>query len=157
MSSPQTQSLKDRYLQFALGKENYAVPLLNVREVIALPKTTPVPQSPAYLVGIMNLRGVVISIVDLKKRLGIKESPAEGEKEEAVVIIESQSGALLGVCVDAVKKVFDANPESIANPSTVESKVPQDQIMGIHKSTEQLTLILNMMRIFDMEGLAKIA
>ena len=61
-----------RYLQFDLGNERYAIALLNVKEVIPLPETTPLPDSPSYYIGIMNLRGQIISIMDFRKKLNIK-------------------------------------------------------------------------------------
>ena len=62
-----------RYLQFDLGNESYAIALLNVKEVIPVPETTPLPNAPTYYIGIMNLRGQIISIVDLRKRLKINK------------------------------------------------------------------------------------
>ena len=61
-----------RYLSFSLGSEDYAIPLLSVKEVIAVPEITPIPFTPSHFLGIMNLRGQVISIIDLRSKLGIK-------------------------------------------------------------------------------------
>ncbi len=78
--------IENRFLCFSLGNEHYAIPLLTVKEVIAPPETTPVPQTPAYFKGIMNLRGQVISVIDLRTKLGIK--PLQSA-ENAVIICDS--------------------------------------------------------------------
>ena len=74
---------KERFLCFSLGVEEYAIPLLEVREVIAMPEYTPVPYTPPYFLGIMNLRGQVISVMDLRQKLGVT---ARGDAETTVII-----------------------------------------------------------------------
>ena len=73
---------KDRYLEFNLGEEKFAVPLLSVKEVIAVPETTKVPFTPEYFLGIMNLRGQVLSVIDLRNRMSITEK--QDEKKEGL-------------------------------------------------------------------------
>ena len=75
---------KNRFIEFSLGQEDYAIPLLMVREVISIPDTTPIPKAPKHFIGLMNLRGQVISIVDLRTKLTIK--PREESSDSAVII-----------------------------------------------------------------------
>jgi purine-binding chemotaxis protein CheW len=86
----------NRYLSFSLGTEEYAIPLLAVKEVIAMPEFTSVPYTPSHFLGIMNLRGQVISVMDLRKKLGIKP----GSTAETAVIICDLSPLCIGVVVD---------------------------------------------------------
>ena len=92
----------ERYIEFSLGEEKFAIALLEVKEVISCPETTPIPRSPSHFVGVMNLRGQVISIVDLRKKLSIQST---SELEEAVIILELD-GANIGVIVDSINKVI---------------------------------------------------
>ena len=75
----------ERFLCFSLGAEEYAIPLLVVREVIAMPEYTPVPYTPPYFLGIMNLRGQVISVMDLRQKLGLKP---RSDAETTVIICD---------------------------------------------------------------------
>src|SRR5258708_2612365 len=102
-----------RYLSFSLGKEEYAIPLLKVKEVIAVPDTTPVPFTPAHFLGMMNLRGQVISVVDLRLKLGMKK--VDRTEETAVIIIDLDP-IFLGIVVDSVNKVLNLTEGEISNP-----------------------------------------
>jgi purine-binding chemotaxis protein CheW len=73
-----------RYLSFNVGKEQYAIPLLTVREVIGMPEITPVPFTPNYFLGIMNLRGQIISVVDLRLKLGLGAGKNTSETASAM-------------------------------------------------------------------------
>ena len=94
----------ERYLCFSLGEETFAIPLLSVREVIAVPEITRVPQTPAHFMGIMNLRGQVISILDLRTKMGIKVQ----KTSETPVIICDLSPLCVGVVVDSIQAVLNA-------------------------------------------------
>ena len=98
-----------RYLQFDLGNESYAIALLNVKEVIPVPETTPLPNAPTYYIGIMNLRGQIISIVDLRKRLKINKKE---DAEEAVIIVDF-AGVSIGLVVDSINYVLNVATSEI--------------------------------------------
>src|SRR5688500_4394511 len=100
----------NRYICFSLGDENFAIPLLAVREVIGVPEVTPIPQTPAYFLGIMNLRGLVISVMDLRTKLGIKP---KGGTEETVMILDL-GNFNLGVLVDQVTQVVEVDEKTLA-------------------------------------------
>ena len=128
-----------RYLEFKLGEENYAIPLLEVRELISVPETTSVPFSPKYYVGIMNLRGHVISIIDLRTRLGV--TPAESS-EEAVIIVEF--GELcLGVIVDNICKVLAVEEEGIQEIASVETK-KRDRLNKVYRHNDTLIQLVEL-------------
>ena len=98
-----------RFLSFSLGAEEFAIPLLAVREVIAVPDLTPVPFTPAHVLGIMNLRGQVISVLDLRKKLEINPR----ENAEIAVIICDLGSLSLGILVDAVNSVLAPKEDEI--------------------------------------------
>ncbi|MBT4761030.1 MAG: purine-binding chemotaxis protein CheW [Bdellovibrionaceae bacterium] len=143
-------SSEERYLEFSLGNENYAVPLLDVKEVIAVPDTTPIPHAPSHFVGIMNLRGQVISIVDLRKKMKI--SPKEQSEEVAVVILEVQE-ITLGVIVDQVNRVLGIREDQISEAPQIEGKNNHDYMLGIYRGENTMTVLMNVFKILGIEEL----
>lgn len=104
------QNNTTRYLEFHLGAESYAVELLTVKEVITIPELTPIPKSAAHVSGIMNLRGQVITVIDLRKKLGI---PAAQDNSQCGVIIFDLKDKCLGVMVDSIHKVLTISAENV--------------------------------------------
>jgi purine-binding chemotaxis protein CheW len=137
----------DRYLSFNLGVEEYAVPLLAVREVIAMPEYTPVPYTPPYFLGIMNLRGQVISIMDLRQKLGVKPL----QQAETTVIICDLGGASIGVVVDSVNTVLSPKAEEISPKPEIQSSRPTDYITGVFRKERKLILFLDLTRSLSLE------
>ncbi len=130
-----------RYLCFTLGREKFAIPLLHVKEVIANVETTSIPQSPAYFKGIMNLRGQVISVIDLLLKLKVEKGEPNNEK---TIIILDFAPLCLGVVVDSVDSVVAFDSSAITNPPDVESAVNHDFIKGIARTDKSLTVILDL-------------
>ena len=117
-----------RYLEFSLGEEFYAVPLLKVREVLAMPETTPVPFTPKHFLGIMNLRGQVISVIDLRDKMGIQKSdkPGVNADDETAVIIVDLNPIFLGVVVDSVNNVLTVDTNHVNETPQIESQKNTD-------------------------------
>lgn len=137
----------NRFLQFDLGTESYAIELLKVKEVIPEPETTPIPNSPNHYIGIMNLRGQIISIVDLRKKLKINSK--ESGLEEAVVIVEFE-GVCIGVVVDSINRVLNIELAKIVEVPEVQSQVNAKYIQGVYKGEESLTLLLDLEKILNL-------
>jgi purine-binding chemotaxis protein CheW len=141
-----------RQLSFSLGTEEYAIPLLSVKEVIALPETTPVPFSPSYFVGIMNLRGQVISVLDLRLKLGIK---AQNTAETVVIICDLQPLSI-GVVVNAVNNVLTLKPEELGPKPDIGNSKASEYIAGVCKRDSKLILLLDIAKALDVADLAAI-
>lgn len=120
-SLPETKS----YLEFNLGEMSYAVNLLKVREVIPVPEMTSIPKAPPHVCGLMNLRGQIIPVIDLRKKMGITPSK---DKTQMGVIIFDLDDRFAGVIVDRIQKVLNVNSESISPVPENESK---DYYLGI--------------------------
>jgi len=135
------------FLEFDLGSESYGVKLLAVKEVITVPETTPLPNGPSYFKGIMNLRGQIISIVDLRKKLGIKSK--DTVDEEAVVIMDFD-GVSIGLIVDSINKVLNFNLSELVEIPEVQSQVNSRFIHGVYRGEEKLTLVLDLAKIFNL-------
>ena len=137
----------NRYISFSLGKEEYAIPLLDVREVIAVPETTPVPFTPPHFMGIMNLRGQVISVIDLRTKLGIK--PVAGP--ETAVIICDIGNTCLGVLVDSINSVVSPDEGQLSSKPEIESQKSTDYISAVYRKTDRLVLIIDLKKALNGE------
>jgi purine-binding chemotaxis protein CheW len=137
----------DRYLRFSLGEEEYAVPLLKVREVIAMPEVTPIPQTPNYFLGIMNLRGQVITVMDLRTKLGIKAEMGA----ETSVIITDLGEISVGVVVDSINAVLNPDPKDLSDKPEISSGKTSEYITGVYKKEHGLVLLLNIAKLLNFE------
>ena len=129
-----------RHLSFKLGKETYAIPLLTVREVIGMPEITPVPFTPGYFLGIMNLRGQVISVVDLRLKLNLKQ---QGANPETAVIICDLGSTSLGVVVDSIDAVISPVAQEISDKPEIHSQQNTDYITVVFQRDKQMTLFID--------------
>lgn len=135
-----------RFLCFELGQEQFAIPLLKVKEVIAHAGVTPIPQSPAHLKGIINLRGQVISIADLRTRLKI--TGAQADADTAIIILDL-GGLALGVIVDSVTSVIEFSEQEISPAPGSTSADKRGYFSGVAKRENSLTLILDLDSLFS--------
>lgn len=133
-------SESERFLVFTLNGEKYALTLLKVKEVIALTKTTPMPYMPPYFKGIMNLRGKVISVIDLRLKFKMKES---GESPETTIIILDIDSLSVGVIVDSVDFVLSPPAEEIQPAPDVEGHIGSEYVEGVVEHEEKLVLIVD--------------
>ena len=148
MSSEYVESIIPvRYLQFKLGEENYAMELLKVKEVIPVPDTTPLPSSPPYYTGIMNLRGQIISIIDLRKKLSIVSN---AQNAEVAVIIVEIDGIGIGVMVDYIGKVLNLKNSDIAEVPEVSKQINAKYIQGVYKDGDVLNIFLDIASILNI-------
>jgi len=136
-----------RYLCFGLGAEEFAIPLLSVKEVIGVPTFTPIPQTPAHFLGVMNLRGNVISVLDLRNKLSIKPSA----NQETTVVILDLGDYNLGVVVDRVNSVLSLSSEEVGPKPMVESTKSSDYITGVYNKDNRLILLLDIAKALSVE------
>lgn len=145
--------IPDKVLCFNLGQEEFAVPLLNIKEVIAQPDVTPLPQSPNYFLGIINLRGQIISIIDLRTKFNIKPMP----NNEAAVMILDMNGQFLGVVVDKVNSVQSIKENEIAEKPSVDNSKNHDYIEGVFKKEDKLIFLLDISKSLSLDDKSKIS
>lgn len=125
-----------RYLEFTLGKESYAVDLLIVKEVITPPEMTPIPKAPAYVCGLINLRGLVLTVIDLRKKLAI--TPDNDSSQNAVIIFDL-GDRMVGVVVDSIQKVLNVSEDNIKPVPDTEGQASA-HLLGILQNDEKLTM-----------------
>ncbi len=137
---------QDKFLTFCLGVEEYAFPILVVREIIGLIDVTPLPKTPAYVKGVINLRGRIIPVIELRSRFGLPL--AEYTSETCILVVEvagqgGESDFQLGVIVDRVREVLVIEPGNIAPPSSLGCGIPLDSVQGIGKVKEKVVILLD--------------
>lgn len=136
-----------RYLCFSLGDEEFAIPLLQVKTVTGLPDVTKVPNAPAYFMGIMNLRGQIISVLDLRKKLNIKPN----ESGETAVIIVEFSNHQIGLAVDAINSVVSLGQEELQPRPDMMSGKNIDFVTAVYAKEDRVVLILDILRSLGAE------
>ncbi len=135
-----------KFLTFFLGEEEYGLEILRVSEIIGMMSITPIPRTDTYVRGVINLRGKVIPVIDLRLKLGM---PAIDATEETCIIVVSVKGAPMGVIVDKVSEVLDIEGSKIEEPPTFGADVNTDFILGIGKSEGRVKLLLDIDKVLS--------
>jgi len=145
----QASSSLSQYLTFKLDEELFAVDISKVREVLEFTTMTKVPRTPDFMRGVINLRGNVVPVVDMRLKLGL--TMTEKTVDTCVVISEVEvdgERTVLGALVDSVQEVIDLDVSSIAPPPRMGSRVDTAVIRGMGKREEQFIMILDLDRVF---------
>jgi len=140
------------YLAFMLGKEEYAVKVEDVREIIRLQKMTNVPRAPEFVKGIISLRGVIIPVFDIKRRLGLEESV---NTRTTRIIVVSDDGSPQGMMVDKVTGVARLKADGIEPTPAVIGGVEAEYLEGVGRIKDRLLILFNTARVLAMEGQAQ--
>ena len=146
--SPGKVSESQRYLVFSLSQETYAIPLLQVKEVIGYSETTPIPYAPSYFKGVINLRGQVISVMDLRTKLKLTKANF-GAKTS--IIILNLAPLCLGVIVDSINCVLALKPSELSPAPEVESPEREGCLTNIARKDEKLILLLDIENTLNVE------
>lgn len=150
-SSEATNTLQQ--LTFTLADEEYGVDILVVREIRCWSRVTRIPQAPDYVLGVLNLRGAIVPIMDLRLRFGLQR---ENYDDNTVVIIVSVDERLFGVVVDAVSDVVDVDPSAIQSVPDMGAVVDTRYLKGLATHAERMLMLLDvekLMRPEDVETL----
>lgn len=149
-----TTSSTAQYLTFKLDQELFAVDIAKVREVLEFTSMTKVPRTPDFMRGVINLRGNVVPVVDMRLKLGL--SMTEKTVDTCVVISEvavDGESTVLGALVDSVQEVIDLDSGNVAPPPHMGSRVDTAVIRGMGKRDDQFIMILDLDRVFTAEEL----
>ncbi|MBQ10284.1 MAG: chemotaxis protein CheW [Planctomyces sp.] len=131
---------------FDLSAEAYGVDIGSVREIISMQDITKVPETPAFVEGIIDLRGKVIPVVDLRKKFGLPE--VERDKDNRIVVVDI-AGQDIGVVVDAVNEVLRVPSNSVEPPSSIITTVDSEYLLGIAKLEDCLIILLDLERLLS--------
>ena len=147
-----------QYLTFQLSGEMYAVGILNVKEIIEYGQLTEIPMMPAFIRGVINLRGSVVPVIDLAARFGGHQT--EISRRTCIVIIElttADDKHDIGVVVDAVSEVLEVSKAEIEPPPAFGAKIRADFIEGMGKIGGKFVIILNIHRVLSVDEIASLA
>ena len=147
-----------QYLTFMIAGEEYAISLLKVKEIIEYDTVTPVPKTPEWVRGVINLRGSVVPVIDLAVKFRLPASVAG--RLTCIVITEVECGGeatIMGVMADSVRQVIDLKPENVEHPPTFGTRVKVDYLNGMARSGKKFCLILNTEKVLSTDELLELS
>jgi len=139
-----------KYLTFALGGEEYGLPVLKVREIIKAMDITHVPQVPMHVRGVINLRGRVIPVIDLRLKFGF--APQENTDHTCIIVVDVVHLGMIGVVVDSVSEVLNVSGSDIDQAPDFGDRVTTDYILGLAKVKNTVKILLDLDRVLGAEG-----
>jgi purine-binding chemotaxis protein CheW len=145
-----TEVTEGKFLTFILGKEVYGIEILKVREIIKLMDITTVPRTPEYLKGVINLRGKVIPIVNLRSKFSMPE--IEDTQETCIIVVEVNQTSI-GIIVDSVSEVSNINGEEIEEAPHLGHNIDTNFILGLGKTKERIVILLDIELVLSAEEL----
>jgi len=151
----ETMARTAQYVTFALGGELFGVEVNRTREILSLIPVTSVPQTPVYMLGVINLRGQVVPVIDMRLKLGMPQ--AEATQDTCIIVLEVQvdeETLVVGAQADAVREVLEINLDQIEPPPRLGTKLKTEYIRGMGKVDEQFMILLDIDRVFSSDELA---
>jgi len=145
----------DQYLSFTIGDEIYALDIMKVREVLLYSKITKVPCTPDYMLGVINLRGSIVPVIDVGLKFGMMNNQKITRK--CIIIIEviiEKEELVIGALVDAVQEVFELESSLIEPPPKFATTLHADFITGMGKYDDKLIIILDINKMFSSDEMS---
>ncbi len=141
-----------KYLTFSMANEEYGIGILKIKEIIGMMPITSIPQTPEFVKGVINLRGKVIPVMDLRLRFGMQAIDYTERTCIIVVEIEAQAGTvMIGVVVDAVSEVLNIKGDDIEDTPTFGTKLNTDYILGMAKTEGGVKILLDIDRVLSAD------
>jgi purine-binding chemotaxis protein CheW len=151
---PPNQENDGKYLTFQLAGEGYGIGILKVREIIGMLPVTPVPQTPMFLKGVINLRGQVIPVVDLRLKFNLPEEEYTERTSIIVVEVKGLTGNIpIGIVVDTVSEVINIQAHEIEPAPAFGSTIDMNFILGMAKTSDGVKILLNIDLVLSAEEL----
>jgi purine-binding chemotaxis protein CheW len=144
-----------KYLTFTLAEEEYGIGILKIKEIIGMMPITTVPQTPEFVKGVINLRGKVIPVIDLRLRFGMGEIDYTERTCIIVVEIDGQVGTvLIGIVVDSVSEVLNVKGDDIADTPTFGTKLNTEYILGMAKMEGGVKILLDIDQVLSSDEIS---
>jgi purine-binding chemotaxis protein CheW len=147
------KSTGGKFLTFFLAGEEYGIEILSVHEIIGILPITSVPGTPGYICGIVNLRGKIIPIVNLRSKFGME---SKAQTSETCIIVVNVQGVEVGIVVDRVSEVINIGAADIEPPPSFGRDVNTDFILGIGKSALKVKILLNIDRVLSADQIVQL-
>lgn len=154
LAAEQQDQRAGKYLTFVLAGEEYGLEILKVREIIGLMEITAVPRTPHHIKGVINLRGKVIPVIDLRLKFEMTEAE---HTEETCVIVVDVSGMEMGILVDKVSEVQDIAADDIDDAPSFGTDVNTEFILGMGKAQDKVTILLDISKVLAGEDISVIS
>jgi purine-binding chemotaxis protein CheW len=141
-----------QYLTFRLGGESFAVDVIKTQEVLDYMGPTRVPQTPPYMLGVINLRGRVVPVIDLRQKFGMPK--AERSQDTCIIVMEILIGGeitMVGALVDSVQEVLDLNADQLEPPPRIGTKLKTEFIKAMGNLNDHFLIILDIDRVFSTD------
>jgi purine-binding chemotaxis protein CheW len=139
-------SEEEQLVVFELASESYGVDIGAVNTIIRMQSITEIPRSPDFVEGVINLRGSIIPVIDLRKRFGL--AVGEATKASRIVVVEA-SGQMIGMIVDAVAETLRLSQDSIEPPSPIVTSLDSDYVRGVGKLESRLVILLDLDKVLS--------
>lgn len=149
------EALGGKYLSFHLGAEEYALPVLKVTEIIGLQDVTPVPQTPAYVRGVMNLRGKIIPVIDLRLKFQLPQ--VDSTRRTCIIVVQTTGDAGpvgVGLVVDSVSEVLQLVSSEIEEASQLGIQISMPYLLGIAKTKERVRMLVDIDELLNRQDIA---
>jgi purine-binding chemotaxis protein CheW len=149
------QQLAGKYLTFRLADEEYGLEILKVQEIIQMQAVTKVPRTPDHMRGVINLRGKVIPVIDLRKKFNMDSS--KDTDKTCIIVVQVTSGnskVVMGTIIDEVKEVLNIKSENIEETPSFGTNINTDFILGIGKVGSTVKILLDINKVLSMDEIA---
>ncbi len=153
-----TRAIADRegkYLTFSMADEEYGIGILKIKEIIGMMPITTVPQTPEFVKGVINLRGKVIPVIDLRLRFGMES--IDYTERTCIVVVEIEGSKMtvqIGIVVDAVSEVLNVNGEDIEDTPAFGTKLDTEYILGMAKMEGGVKILLDIDKVLNAEEIS---
>lgn len=157
LKKPKIEIKGGKYLVFLINGNHYGIPILDTSEINGIMNITPIPKTPEYIKGIINLRGKIIPVMDLRLRFGMEQK--EYNSETCIIIINLKFNQVIkqiGIIVDTVSEVFDLPASDIERPPSYDSDDDNEFLDGIGKVKNKIIMLLNIKKILQTKEMTKI-
>ena len=151
------EKLAGKYLTFRLAEEEYGLEILKVQEIIQMQAVTRVPRTPDYVRGVINLRGKVIPVIDLRKKFNLDS--AKDTEKTCIIVVQIASGdthVVMGIIIDEVKEVLDIRAENIEDTPSFGSSIDTEFILGMGKIGQSVKILLDIDKVMSAKELNEI-
>ncbi len=146
----------DKYLTFRVGESNFGIDLLRIKEIIEYASVCDIPMVPSHIRGVINLRGNVVPVIDLARRIGV-DGDAKASNRSCIIIIDvmvQDESMDIGLVVDAVNKVYEIDEEDIENAPAFGANIRTEFIKGMGRIDRKFVVLLELAKVLDVEELS---
>ena len=141
---------KTQYIVFSINQQSFGIAIFKVKEVLSYRKITPLPQMKRFIKGIINLRGTIIPVFDLREKFNL---PTEEYTQFHVIIVVEISGRVMGVIVDVISDVFEILPEEFQTTGNLPPNIRSEYLKGVGKKGDEMIILLDVNHLLSPEEL----